>query len=183
MNFGLHKNSLFSVLLRSPWWVSALAALAFAGLVRLVIPDVYAAFAALPFIVISAYAAWQQLRRPSAARVARMLESLRTQSWESFSRAIEDAYRKQGYTVKRLDTAHADFELTQNSRTTLVACKRWKATRTGVEPLRGLHAAARAREAECVYVAAGEVTDTARAFVAQQNIHLVQGAELAKLLV
>ena len=33
MNFGLHKNSLFSVLLRSPWWVSALAALAFGILV------------------------------------------------------------------------------------------------------------------------------------------------------
>ncbi len=85
--------------------------------------------------------------------------------------------------MKRLDTVHADFELTQNSRTTLVACKRWKATRTGIEPLRGLHAAARAREAESIYVAAGEVTDTARAFVAQQNIRLIQGAELAKLLV
>ena len=63
------------------------------------------------------------------------------------------------------------------------ACKRWKATRTGIEPLRELEEACRAREAHgCIYVAAGEVTEGARAFAAQKSIRLVQGAELAKLL-
>jgi restriction endonuclease len=33
-----------------------------------------------------------------------------------------------------------------------------------------------------VYVAAGEVTDTARAFAAQKQIRLLQDEELAKLL-
>jgi len=183
MKLRMHENSLFAVLLRSPWWVSALVALAFGGLVRLLVPDVYAAFAALPFIVIAAYSAWQQLRRPSAARIARLLEHLRSLGWEDFSRALEDAYRREGYTVKRLGAPHADFELVQGSRVTLVACKRWKATRTGIEPLRELHAARGAREAhECVYVAAGEITETARAFAAEQDIRLVQGPELAKLL-
>ena len=183
MKLTLHQNSLFSVLLRQPWWVSALVALAFAGVARLFVPDVYAAFAALPFIVISAYAGWQQLRKPSAGRIASTLERLRALSWEDFAGAIEEAYRREGYAVKRLAAAQADFELVQGSRTTLVACKRWKATRTGIEPLRELHAARRAREAnECLYVAAGEVTDTARAFATKENIRLVQGAELATLL-
>jgi restriction system protein len=103
-------------------------------------------------------------------------------SWEDFSAAIEEAYRREGYTVSRL-AGHADFELVQGARSTLVACKRWKATRTGIEPLRELEVFRRAREAHgCIYVAAGEVTEGARAFAAQKSIRLVQGAELAKLL-
>ena len=59
---------------------------------------------------------------------------------------------------------------------------RWKVARTGVEPLRELHAAMIARDAQaCIYVAAGEVTDTARAFAEKENIRLVHDAELAKM--
>src|SRR5688500_4282995 len=67
--------------------------------------------------------------------------------------------------------AQADFELVQGWRSTLVACKRWKATRTGVEPLRALEAACRARKAQGgIYVAAGEVTAQAAAFAAGKSI-------------
>ena len=178
----LNKNSLFAVLLRSPWWASALVAVALAAGLRLLIPTSYAVFAALPFAVIAAYVGWQQLRAPSAERLAATLERLRAMPWEDFSAALEEAYRREGYTVKRL-AAQADFELVQGSRSTLVACKRWKATRTGIEPLRELEVIRRAREAhECIYVAAGEITGQAREFAAQKNIRLVQAAELAKLL-
>src|SRR3989442_14915164 len=178
----LNKNSLCAVLLRSPWWASALVAVALAAGLRLLIPTSYAVFAALPFAVIAAYVGWQQLRAPGAGRIAGTLERLRAMPWEDFSAALEEAYRREGYTVKRL-AAQADFELVQGARSTLVACKRWKATRTGIEPLRELEAARRAREAhECIYVAAVEITGQAREFAAQKNIRLVQAAELAKLL-
>ena len=179
----MHKNSLFAVLLRRPWWVSALVAIAIAGGLRLAIPALYAAFAALPFAVISAYAAFQQLRAPSAGRIAGTLERVRAMPWEEFAGALEEAFRREGHTVSRIAGPQADLELARGARTALVACKRWKAVRTGVEPLRELEAARGAREAhECIYVAAGEVTDTARAFAAQKNIRLLDGAELAKLL-
>ena len=182
MKWELNKNSLFAILLRSPWWVSALAAIGLVVGLRLLIPTSYAVFAALPFAVIAAYVGWQQLRAPSAGRIAGTLERLRAMSWEDFSAAIEEAYRREGYTVSRL-AAHADFELVQGSRSTLVACKRWKATRTGIEPLRELEVFRRAREAYgCIYIAAGEITEQAREFAAQKSIHLVHGAELAKLL-
>ena len=183
MKLKLHENSLFAVLLRNPWWVSALIALGVVGVLKLVVPLGYAVFAALPFIAIAGFAGWKQLRVPSAKRIEGMLERLRAMSWEEFSRALEEAFRREGGTVNRLAAAPADFELVRSSRTTLVACKRWKATRTGIEPLRELEAAREAREAhECIYVAAGEVTDQARAFAAQKNIRLVHDAELAKLL-
>ena len=179
----MHQNSLFAVLLRSPCWASALVAIALVAGLRLLVHVDYALFAALPFAVIAAYVGWRQLRAPSSGRIAGTLERLRAMSWDDFSRAIEEAYRREGYTVSRLGDARADFELAKAGRSTLVACKRWKATRTGVEPLRELEAMRRAREAhECIYVATGEVTEQARAFAAQQNIRLVHGAELAKLL-
>ena len=143
----------------------------------------YAIFAALPFIVIGSYAGWRQLRAPSAARIAATLESLRALSWDEFSAALEDAFRRDGYAVTRLNGAGADFELTKAGRVSLVGCKRWKVARVGIEPLRELEAARQAREAhECIYVAAGEFTDNARAFAAEKNIRLLHDAELAKLL-
>jgi restriction system protein len=82
-----------------------------------------------------------------------------------------------------MKNAAADLELGKSGRISLVACKRWKADRTGVEPLRELDAARHAREAqECIYVAAGGITDNARAFAARTNIRLLHDAELAALL-
>ena len=186
MKFQMAKNSLFAVLLRSPWWISIGIAAGITALAKAIMPAIpvaYAVFAGLPFFVIGTIAGWRQLRAPSATRVANTLEAVRAMSWADFSSALEDAFRKDGYSVNRLDGAAADFEMAKAGRTSLVACKRWKVARTGIEPLRELDAARRAREAhECVYVAAGEVTDNARAFAAQKNIRLAQGAELARLL-
>src|SRR5882672_4642540 len=111
MKWEMNKNSLFAVLLRSPWWVSALAAIGLVVGLRLLIPTSYAVFAALPLAVIAAYVSWRQLRAPSARRVAGTLERLRAMPWEDLSAAIEQAYRREGYTVSRLNGAQADFEL------------------------------------------------------------------------
>jgi len=49
--------------------------------------------------------------------------------------------------------------------------------------LRELDAARRkAQASECIYVAAGEVTENAVAFAAEKGIHLVRGPELAALI-
>lgn len=182
MKLRMHDNSLFAVLLRSPWWVSLLAALAVFGVIRLVLEAVYAAFATLPLLVVSAVAAWRQLRAPSAEKVALAMEVLRGMNWDEFSVLMEDAFRREGYAVERLGGAQADLELTKDGRKALVACKRWKAARTGVEPLRELQAAGEAREAgECLYVLAGDLSEQARSFAAKNRIRLVEGAELARL--
>ena len=176
----LHPNSPFAILLRSPWWASGLVAAGIFALGRFFLPAAYALFAALPFIVIALYVAWKALRAPSSARIAATLERVRAMSWDEFSAAIEEAFRRDGYTVTR-HAAGADFELVQGSRSTLVACKRWKARTTGIEPLRELEKARSEREAaHCIFVATGEVTAQARAFAAQRNIRVLEGAELAQ---
>jgi restriction system protein len=184
----MNENSLFAVLLRSPWWISLLAALATAAASRFMLakfdmPELYAIFVALPFLVIGSVAGWKQLRAPSEERVSSTLEALRALSWDEFSAALQNAFQRDGYSVNPLALAGADLELSKSGRATLVACKRWKAVRAGVEPLRELDAARNAREAQgCIYVAAGEITDTARAYAAQANIRLLHDAELAVFL-
>jgi len=183
VKFRMHENSLFAILLRSPWWISIAVAAGITAVAALFVPAVYGVFAALPFLVIGCIAGWRQLRAPSVARMTRTLEEVRTMSWGDFSSALEDAFRRDGYAVSRLNGGVADFEMTKAGRTALVGCKRWKAARTGVEPLRDLDAARRARDAqECIYIATGEFTDGARAFATEKNIRVLHVAELAKLL-
>jgi restriction system protein len=186
MKLRMAKDSLFAILLRSRWWISFAIAAGIVAVVKIVLPGVpvaYAVFAALPFIVIGAIAGWRQLRQPSRARVVDTLEAVRAMSWGDFSGALEDAFRRDGYAVSRLADPAADFELTKGGRTSLVACKRWKVARTGIDPLRDLDEAKRARDAhECTYVATGEVTEGALKFAREKGIRVVHGAELAKLL-
>ncbi|MDA1118833.1 MAG: restriction endonuclease [Proteobacteria bacterium] len=183
MKWKMHDNSLFAVLLRSAWWISALIALGVFAVVRLIMPDHYAAFATLPFVVIAAVGAWKQISAPSSEKIAASIESVREMTWEGFSGVLEEGLRRDGYSVARTGGAQADFEITKAGRVSLVACKRWKAARTGIEPLRELQAAAEAREAaESLYVLTGEISDTARAFATEKKIRLIHGAELVKLL-
>ena len=182
----MNKNSLFAILLRSPWWVSLAVAAGLFALARALLPEAfapYAIFLALPFFGIATWVGIQQLRAPSAAKIAAALESLRALSWDEFSARLQEAFRHEGYAISRINAAGADFELTKGSRVTLVACKRWKAARTGIEPLKDLAAAREMREAhEGIYVAVGEVSDTALAFAAANRLRLMQGVELAILV-
>jgi restriction system protein len=182
----MHENSLFAILLRSPWWISLLAGAGVFALTRALLPAAYANFAffaALPFLVIGTVAGWRQLRAPSAERVAANLEALRALSWEAFSGALETAYRNQGYTVSPASVPGADIELSKAVRVSLVSCKRWKVARAGIEPLRDLDAARRkAQASECIFVAAGDVTENAVAFAAEKGIQVLRGPELAALV-
>lgn len=182
MRWQLPRNSLFAILARQPWWVSAAIAVGSFGGLRLLIPEGMALFAAVPFAGIAIYALVQQLRRPGAKRVAKTLERARGLSGDGFVSALETGFRREGYAVTRMDGA-ADLVLRREGLVTLVACKRWKAMRAGIEPLREFDAATREHGAVGrMYVAAGEVTENARTFAAERNIRLVQEEELARLL-
>ena len=182
MKWQLPRNSLFMILSRQPWWVSGLIAVGSFAALRLVIPEGMALFAAIPFAAIAIYAGVQQIRRPGAKRVAATLERARGLSSEGFLSSLEEGFRREGYAVTRT-SAGAELELRREGLVTLVACKRWKAMRAGIEPLREFHAATRkAGAVGRIYIAAGEVTDSARAFAAEKNIRLVQEEELARLL-
>jgi restriction system protein len=186
MQWRLNENSLFAILLRSSWWISFAIAGTVTAIALALLPEPYKLYgvpSGLPFWVIGCMAAWKQLQAPSTTRIDRTLAAVRAMSWAEFSRVMEAAYRRQGYAVNAIVGTAADFEITKEGRTALVYCKRWKVARTGVEALSDLHAMKEARNAhECIYVAAGEITENARAFAVKHGIKFVGGAELARLL-
>lgn len=181
----MSENSLFAVLLRSSWWISFAIAIVLAVGARLALPAAYATYApfmAFPFVITGVMAAWKQWKRPSVARVAATLEAIGAMSWREFSGLLEQAFQRNGHVVSRGSGA-VDLTLAKGGRTTVVACKRWKAASHGLEALRELEAARRTQDAhEAIYVAAGAISDNARRFAVDHGVALMQGPELAALL-
>jgi len=186
LKLQMAKNSLFATLLRSPWWVSLAIGAALALAAAALLPADYRVAGALstfPFVVISALAARRQWHLPSAARVAQTHEAVGAMGWPAFSALLEQAFRRDGYTVSRGSVAAVDFELERRGRRMLVCARRWKSARTGLDPLRALQAARDASEApDALYIGLGELTDSARPFAAEQRITVWQAAELAQAL-
>ena len=178
------KRSLFAILSRSPWWVSVLIAAALFMVVRLFMPDYAALASTLPFLGIAGYAGWRQSRVLSPERAGEALAALRAMSWQEFAAKMEVAFRSEGYTVVAINRGGADFELRKSGRIALVACKRWKVAQTGIEPLRELFQAKETTGAqECIYVAAGDLSQNARQFASDKKIRLLCDADLAQFLV
>jgi restriction system protein len=186
LKWKMAENSLFAILLRSPWWISLGIGVALALLMRVLLPPEYAAPAMLgsfPFLVIAAMAAWKQLRVPSAARVEQTLQRLQAMNSREFVTALEAAFRAQGHEVRRLDQPGADLELSKGPRRTVVACRRWKAAKLGAEPLRELQAVQRRLEADAaIYVGIGETSEQAADFLRSAKVERMGAVELAQLL-
>jgi len=186
MKLRMARNSLFAVLLRSPWWISAVIALALGMASFALLPEqfrVVGALSGLPFAVIAALAARQQWRLPSAARVAETHAALGAMAWPAFADLLEQSFRRDGYSVERSEAAGVDFVLERKGRRLLVCARRWKSARTGLEALRTLQAAREATDAaDGLYIGLASLTETARLFAAEHRITIWHASELAHAL-
>lgn len=180
------KKSLFAVLLRSPWWVSALIAGVVGLLGFALLPEtlrVGGALSGLPFLVIACIAAWRQWPQPSAARIDETRLAVAAMAWPAFAGLLELAFRRDGYTVQRGSAEGVDFVLERNGRKMLVSARRWKSAHVGLEVLRALQAARDAAEApDALYIGLGAVSDNAVPFAAENRIAVWQASELAHAL-
>jgi restriction system protein len=181
------ENSLFAVLLRSPWWASLSVALVLSLLSGAFMPEGFklvGALATAPFVVVSALAARRQWREPRPAAVERCLEDARALPWPALAQRLTDAFRSEG--MEPADDAAppgADLKLTRRGAVTVIGARKWKAARTGIETLRALQAAREAIDAEhAVCVALAEPTDAARDYARDHRIRLVGGRELGRML-
>ena len=186
MKLKMAQNSLFAVLLRSPWWISMAVGAAIAVLALALLPKDYrvvGALSAAPFVVISLMAAWRQRKVPSSAQVQRTTEAVSTMAWPQFAPLLEQAFQRDGWTVQRSAAGAFDFELERKGRTMLVAARRWKSARTGLEVLRALQQARERQEApDALLICLGGLTDSARPYAAEHRIAIWQQAELAQAL-
>ncbi len=183
MAIRMPENSLFAILLRSSWWYSALA-----GAVLLVLSAAIARgqflvvgiALSLPFFGIAAYTAYKQLQRPNAKRVAEVAKQARKMSATKIAEEIAANYLPVRFESAPFSGNAADMQLTRGYRKLLLCSKRFKAANTGIESLKQLVAAGEKVEATgYLYVTLGEVSDNARVYAQQQDIELIQAAELA----
>ena len=192
MKFQMAPNSLFAILLRSPWWISAALGAAIGAAAVALLPEswrVAGALSGFPFLVIGAMAAWRQSKLPSAARVEQTQRAVSAMAWPAFAALLEQAFARDGYTLAAREPRTApgvDFVLERRGRRMLVSARRWKSARTGIETLRALQAA---REAagddlphDALAIGLGGLTDGARPFAAEHRIATWQAGELAQAL-
>lgn len=186
MKLRMARNSIFAILLRSAWWISAAIAVAIVVGAKALLPAEHfgiGAFAAFPFVIIAGVALYKQLQRPSGARVAQAEAAARTMGWQAFSQVLAEGFKRDGSEVVPITgDPRADFELARGGRRAVVAARRWKASRTGQEALRELVAAREARQAhECIYVTLGDLSEQAVRYARQEQVQVLGGAELARL--
>lgn len=176
------QETLFHILSRQPWWISAVVAAVLFGITQLIYPPV-AFFVALPFLLLAGFIGYKQLRGGGEANAEEKLTALRDMSWEEFSPLVAEAYRRQGYAVAEARDSAYDFEIAKAGRRTLVSCRRWKVRSVGAGPLQALAAAVDRLDAfNAICIAAGDFSQNARDFAATQPITLVSGMELANLI-
>ena len=179
------ENSLFAILLRSPWWASLLIAVALYFASRLFLPPVAAAASTFPWVGLSLYALWRQSRVPSASRVEATLAQLREMDWEQFAPLMAAAFRREGYevSVPAGKSSAIDLELRRQGYLTVASCRRWKVAQPGIAPMEELARAIEAADSRgAVFVTAGEPSPKAAAFAAQKGIRILGGADLVKLV-
>ena len=186
LKLQMAKNSLFAVLLRSPWWVSLAIAAGIGVAAMALLPPAWrgvALFSGFPFVVLSAMAAWKQWHVPGAARVEQTRQAVAAMAWPAFSRLLEDAFKRDGYSVQRGSGEVVDFVLERKGRRMLVSARRWKSARLGLETMRALQAAREAAEApDALCIGLGALTDTARPFAAEHRVAVWQAPEIAQAL-
>ena len=176
MKFKMAENSIFAILLRSPWWISFLLVVLFGLVSYALLPPQYVPFGvmgALPFFVIGIMALKRQWGAPSPAKAQAEIARLASLSWRDFSAELESKFIKQGYQVTRLNNGAADFKLEKAGQTTLVSAKRYKAASHGIEPLQALVAQQEAQGADkAMYVCLIPVTAQAAKFAQEKGLVL-----------
>lgn len=186
MKLRMAENSLFAILLRSRWWISLLVAAGFVAVSFALLPEsvrMVGALGGAPFVIISVMAARRQWGLPSPAKAEALLKAAGGIGWPELAEALAAGWRREGYTVQRLQGGAADFLLERQGRTVVASARRWKAARVGTEPLRELLQAVDRHEASSgLYVALGEPSEAAVSFANQNAITLLRGTALAQLL-
>ncbi|MFO1327389.1 MAG: restriction endonuclease [Rubrivivax sp.] len=182
----MHRNSLFAVLLRKPWWLSVLIGLGIGLAAAALAPADWrgvALMTGLPFLVVGGIALVRGRGRPDAAEVERTAQAARALGWPAFAEQLHEAFARDGWAVQRVEAPSHDFVLERGGRRMLVAARRWKSAHLGLEPLRALQAARQAQDvSDALCIALGGPSAPARRYADEQRIALWQAAELAQAL-
>lgn len=197
------NESFVDLLLKAPWWVSAvLGVLAF--IIMLLLPVIYpthdivsqtftrdiskaAPLALIFFGILSFGSFWFGKSRRRLVDQQISLQSLQQTPWKQFEFLVAEAFRRQGYGVeyslRRGADGGVDLVLHKNGRMSLVQCKQWKVSSVSVSIVREMFGLLTAENAdEAVIVTSGRFTSDAESFASGKPIRLIDGPQLLALV-
>ena len=186
-----------------PWWVSVIAAIVVYGLLHEALPrvefetPVFHGFArvgstlAAPFacllLLVAVVSVTKSWKRKQLFHEQEDINDIRKLSWQQFEQYIGEFYRSQGYQVEETGLGGADGGIDlvakRGSETLLIQCKHWRSNKVGVPVVRELLGVVTAEKAAGgVLVATGRFTRDAHEFSQGQNIQLIDGKTLTKMI-
>tara|TARA_R110000822_G_scaffold208331_3_gene344261 strand:- start:841 stop:1509 length:669 start_codon:yes stop_codon:yes gene_type:complete len=112
---------------------------------------------------------------------------LNNMAWPAFFQLLEQAWRRKGYRLLgsslTATDASCDLLLQHSGERYLAHCQHWRASKLGVTPLRELFDRIVTEGAVGGFVVTcGEFSDEARAFAAERQLELIDGARLQRWL-
>ena len=185
MKFNFKENSLFAILLRSPWWYSFAIAMVLSLIASAMLPSnlkIAGAFGSFPFVIIGVMAFRRQARLPKAATVQLTLEHLQRVDWARLAPQLQNALTQHGYRVEPSPHPGADFMLHKDGHSTLLLARRFKSAQTGVEPLQALQdAAQQAGISKTAVLTVGGLSQKAAQFATRQGTQIWQAKDVAAM--
>ena len=208
-------DDLLAIAARLPWWVSlVLGMVTYLILHSIAVQDVGTATSTKDIGAVAAKGLYRTLagigqyilplilvvgavvsvlgQRKRTALVGQVAESasraaLGEMTWREFEGLVHEAFRLQGYSVRRLGgdgpDGGVDLVLDRGSEKVLVQCKQWRAMRVGVSVVRELYGVMAARGAAAgIVVTAGSFTSDAIEFASGRNVRLIAGPELMGMI-
>ncbi|MEQ8316258.1 MAG: restriction endonuclease [Phycisphaerales bacterium] len=156
---------------------------------RIALPG--AVFLAIAIMAVWLFARAQRLGEKRTLNRVRNIEDVRALGWRRFEALLAEAFRREGYAVRRKDgggpDGGVDVRLSRDGKATLVQCKHWKGKAGApiVRELLGVVAAERAHAG--IVVASGGFTKEAIGFADQatrqgQPLRLIDGDELLRMI-
>lgn len=137
--------------------------------------------------VVSALARRHGLRLVDQVAAGNAPTVLNDMTWQEFESLIEEAFRLQGYSVRRVGgdgpDVGVDLVLDRGAERALVQCKQWRALKVGVNVVRELYGVMAAKGAAAgIVVTSGQFTSDAIEFAGGRNVRLIEGDELFGLI-
>jgi restriction system protein len=198
-----NRESNLELLLKLPWWVSAVLGVASFIALRYIIPakldhnqalhPFAVALPKLAFLLLALFALIAvgsflfARKRHRLVDEQTSLEKLRETAWKDFEYLVAEAFRRQGYQVEfslgRGADGGVDLTLRRDGRTALVQCKQWKVFSVGAPVIREMFGLLTAEKAdEAIIVTSGNFTRDAQDFAAGKPICLIDGPQLLALV-
>lgn len=198
-----HRESNAELLLKLPWWVSAVFGVIVFVALRWGFPiwagddktrqgfiTAFVGMAPLALIVFAIFSAgsfWLGRHRRRQLDQQTSIESIRALSWKQFEFLVAEAYQRQGYHVDfslgRGADGGVDLTLQRDGRKSLIQCKQWKVFSVGPSVIREMFGLLHDQKAdEAIIVTSGKFTRDAQDFAANKPIQLIDGPQLLALI-